>query len=125
MVKTIKRMLHEALYMSQYYRHHENNTQTLAASATMSGSSIAITSFKAGREFATRTTCIHPLLAYSHHPTHRHRTKWNQRSFIIYMMVPVINQLYFDVLNNFYLWGGLEGVRGSSRNFSTYLKLDS
>lgn len=29
---------------------------TLAASATISGSSIAVTSFRAGREFATKTT---------------------------------------------------------------------
>lgn len=34
----------------------KKNTQTLAASATISGSSIAVTSFKAGSEFATRTT---------------------------------------------------------------------
>lgn len=33
--------------------------QTLAASATMSGSSTAVTSFNAGRELATRTTCKH------------------------------------------------------------------
>lgn len=31
--------------------------QTLAASATISGNSIAVTSFSAGREFATSTTC--------------------------------------------------------------------
>ena len=45
------------------------NTQTLAASATMSGSSIAVTSFKAGREFATRTTYTCSLLSCSHHIT--------------------------------------------------------
>jgi len=39
------------------HRNIHANGQTLAASATMSGSSIAVTSFRAGSEFATNTTC--------------------------------------------------------------------
>jgi hypothetical protein len=41
---------------------HQACGQTFAASATMSGSSIAVTSFSAGREFATKTTCINKMV---------------------------------------------------------------
>jgi len=58
------------LELHKYYRDRQfavhENSQTLAASATMSGSSIAVTSFKAGREFATSTTCTHPLYIQSY-----------------------------------------------------------
>jgi hypothetical protein len=44
------------------FPNHQECLQTFAASATMSGSSIAVTSFSAGREFATKTTWINKMM---------------------------------------------------------------
>jgi hypothetical protein len=45
---------------------------TFEASATISGSSLAVTSFKAGNEFATKTTCAISILLPAHFSVSRY-----------------------------------------------------